>query len=232
MISSVKTAKHAPIKVFWLTPAELERVSLRRYSHKDLSPNDAGHSYHDARLVLRDASVIEKDLDLRQVEDNALCARPEAFPQRCACGYVFTAEDALQVFRQYLYSGAPNGQMCTLLDAPAGAMWDADWLGDCDFAKGPDGICLCVRLPNGSDWLVDQEASNCNKTQWRPTPENPKSRVWSGRTHYCWVRHGDPRTGDVHVDKGKRGESCDAGAGSILSGSYHGFLHHGHIKEA
>jgi hypothetical protein len=47
--------------------------------------------------------------------------------------------------------------------------------------------------------------------------------------HKCWVRHGDPRTGELHVDK--NGVTCSAGAGSILSGSYHGFLHNGYLVE-
>lgn len=42
--------------------------------------------------------------------------------------------------------------------------------------------------------------------------------------HKCWVRHGNPRAGDIHVDK--NGATCAAGAGSILTPDWHGFLHH------
>jgi lambda family phage portal protein len=55
-----------------------------------------------------------------------------------------------------------------------------------------------VRTPGGT-WDIDGRASNCT----RPDDD----------THRCWVRHGDPRTGVVHVDKD--GDTCGAGSGSI-----------------
>lgn len=78
------------------------------------------------------------------------------------------------------------------------------------FNIGPDGICLMVRLPNGHDWMVDSEASNCTR---------------KGEPHQCWVRHGDPRECRVSVDK--NGDTCAAGAGSIQGGDWHGFLRDG-----
>jgi hypothetical protein len=48
------------------------------------------------------------------------------------------------------------------------------------------------------------------------------------KTHRCWVRHGDPDKGEpVHVDKA--GHTCAAGAGSIATPGYHGFLHNGQL---
>jgi hypothetical protein len=47
------------------------------------------------------------------------------------------------------------------------------------------------------------------------------------RPHKCWVRHGEPPNHTVD----KRGNTCGAGAGSILSGSYHGFLRDGSFTE-
>jgi hypothetical protein len=46
--------------------------------------------------------------------------------------------------------------------------------------------------------------------------------------HKCWVRHGDAPL--ITVDK--NGKTCGAGGGSILSGSYHGFLRNGELVEA
>ncbi len=43
------------------------------------------------------------------------------------------------------------------------------------------------------------------------------------RPHKCWIRHGTPP--DLTVDK--NGVTCNAGAGSILVGDYHGFLVNG-----
>jgi len=127
--------------------------------------------------------------------------------------------------------GGRDGERFTLRDAPPGAMWDATWM-QADQRTGPDGITLVVRLPNGSDWMVDGECSNCTRTQWGPKEVDGKmcDKVWLGRTHYCWVRHGDPRTGTIHVDK--NGDTCSAGAGSIWIGNYHGFLHNGYLVPA
>jgi hypothetical protein len=71
-----------------------------------------------------------------------------------------------------------------------------------------DGRHLVCILPNGHPWDVDGRANNCTM---------PNERL-----HRCWVRHGSPENLTVHVSK--NGPSCAAGAGSILSGDYHGFL--------
>lgn len=101
---------------------------------------------------------------------------------------------------------------------PPGAMWFADWLLGIEnepFA-GPDGRSLGVRLPNGSDWMIDGVCSNCTD----------RDGALSGK-HKCWVRHGVPPL--VTVDK--NGVTCGAGAGSILSGGYHAFLRDGVLVE-
>lgn len=119
-----------------------------------------------------------------------------------------------------------EGRQVTDKELPPGAMWDAFWMRE--MYPMPDGICLMVKLPNGGSWCVDSRASNCD----RPYPEP------EGKDHRCWIRTGDPRTGAVHVTKGKPGESCNAGAGSIGWGKsdspdyYHGFLHNGFLVPA
>lgn len=73
---------------------------------------------------------------------------------------------------------------------------------------------ICV-LPDGVHWDIDSRANNCTK------PEDV--------THRCWVRIGRPELGEtVHISKD--GNTCSAGAGSIATGSYHGFLHHGFLN--
>lgn len=228
-----------PHKVFWLEPTEQERVWLRRYRSKTISDSEGGvverpgcplpWGYHDHMILLKDrpyglVGSINASSDPDRPSDDS-----PYWPTHCACGYAFQEDDPKQVFNMRLYRGAPDGQLYTLRDAPPGAMWDAEWFHDCEWMVGPDGIALMVKLPNGNDWCVDQEASNCTRTQWQPVEGQPNSRRWGGRTHYCWVRTGDPRTGNVHV--GKDGNTCAAGAGSILSGNYHGFLHHGFLTD-
>lgn len=127
----------------------------------------------------------------------------------CDCG---EADCERRTSTEPLYRRSDTGEVVTLRDAPVGAMWDATWFNDQPAYTGPDGISLVVRTPGGS-WMVDSRCSNCTL---------PNDDV-----HKCWVRHGDPRTGEIHVDK--NGVTCAAGAGSILTGSYHGFLHNGHL---
>lgn len=82
------------------------------------------------------------------------------------------------------------------------------------------GLHLNVMLPGEWSWDINSRASNCDRR--------------NDFQHRCWVLHGDPETGVVHVDKA--GLTCNAGAGSILVPSskklpngWHGFLDHGHL---
>ncbi len=90
--------------------------------------------------------------------------------------------------------------------------------GQCPYWDNCDGRHLMVVLPKpGGTWDVDSRASNCT--------------MRDDRQHRCWVRHGDPtRPETLHVDK--QGHTCQAGAGSILSGGFHGYLHNGQIVGA
>jgi hypothetical protein len=77
---------------------------------------------------------------------------------------------------------------------------------------GPDGRVLGVVTPGG-EWIIDSRASNCT--------------LKDDNEHACWVRHGTPPM--VTVDKA--GKTCEAGAGSIQCGSYHGFLRNGELTQ-
>lgn len=117
---------------------------------------------------------------------------------------------------RHLWRRVDNGdERWSIMDFGPGAMWDADWMGD--WMCGPDGRHMMVRLPNGRDWAIDSQASNCT----RP-----------GEDHDCWCRHGEPP--NLTVDKvPEPGRStCQAGAGSIQGGDWHGFLRNGQLVEA
>jgi len=60
---------------------------------------------------------------------------------------------------------------------------------------------------------MDDRASNCGS---RDDDE-----------HRCWVRHGEPP--DLTVDK--QGLTCTAGAGSIVTDTWHGFLRGGYLVD-
>lgn len=215
-------------QTFWLDPTDDVAVGLRRYrnrgNHGAGWTCDAG--WHDAVVFTGTETAIWRDTDHGRVLDQrpAVPHDDPRWPARCCrCEYAFTPEDRWQEWQELLYRRADTGELVSLRGrtssgspdapppAPPGAMWDAWWMPDTPAWNGPDGMALMVRLPDGHDWLVDAEAANCTR------PGDP--------AHKCWVRHGDPRLAQVTVDKD--GETCAAGAGSIASAGYHGFLHGG-----
>lgn len=118
-------------------------------------------------------------------------------------GVIWRREDTGEV-RRFVHTFGP------------GAMYFATWYrhGDNSGLYGWDwdnllSPPLLVVTPSGREWNIDSRASNCTMT--------------NDRQHRCWVRHGDPP--NVTVDK--NGVTCGAGAGSIVSGDYHGFLRNG-----
>lgn len=181
-------------------------------------------------LVGRYHGYLQERRDLRRLRRAHV---PERAGTRLMGIRVFWLEptDEISAVRdEKLYRRSDTGELVSLADAPIGAMWDASWMAS-EVRTGPDGITLVVRTPGG-DWCVDAECNNCTRTQWGPKEIDGRlhDKVWLGRTHYCWVRHGDPRQPEtMHVDK--NGETCSAGGGSILQSSYHGFLHHGELVQ-
>lgn len=107
---------------------------------------------------------------------------------------------------------------------PVGAVYRATWYEEeaCRNAGwcAPDGTAYVVVIPDKIDesghhhWHIDGRASNCTK---------PEDRV-----HKCWCRHGNAP--NFQVDK--NGNTCNAGAGSIIApGGWHGFLHDGYLHD-
>lgn len=129
----------------------------------------------------------------------------------CACGFHFADWETGHGTPRYrrLADGTEiRGRL------PPGALYVAELMKRQDGweFKGADGLNVVCVLPNGSHWYIDSRASNCTLPQ--------------DNVHRCWVRHGT-RGGVIHVDK--NGHTCAAGAGSIQSGDYHGFLHNGEL---
>jgi hypothetical protein len=191
---------------------------LRRYTtaSKDWTC-EAG--WHQAKAFLDEVPAILNERGrVSAVSSSEEFAGDERWPAECekGCGYRFTTDpglgragDAWQVFTERVYADA-SGQKWSIRDLPPGAMYDADWAP----WKGPDGRSLTVILPGGHSWSVDSEASNCTR---------------KGEAHACWVRHGDPTSQPVTVDKA--GDTCAAGGGSIAVEGWHGFLRQGELVE-
>lgn len=205
------------IQCFFLHTEEgVVRRSLRRYRHSMDAECPIRNGIHDASVCIGDERSEPASLDGDAVQIPKADPR---WPVKCACGYEFGPEDEWQDNRRKLYRRSDTGELTAIHEAPAGAMWFADWW--LPRSAGPDGHCLVVKIPyrtDGSgtwDWMVDSRASNCTK------PED--------KEHRCWVRHGEPP--NITVDK--NGNTCAAGAGSIMpDGGWHGFLRNGVLIQA
>ncbi len=215
----------APVQCFWLDPTDRVRLALRRYRSPERW-DEASQAMvaverascplgymHEAKVPIGEAPIIWAE----GAERRSYCA-PEReqyagdprWPRQCACGEAFRDDDASQVFVDRIYRRVDTGAEITLREASAGAMWDAEWR----LEKGPDGRSLMVRLPDGHDWCVDGRASNCT------LPNDDE--------HRCWLRTGEPPRITVgKVAPGQR--SCSAGAGSIATPNWHGFLRDGRL---
>lgn len=197
----------ADIPIFFIEPTGRDRVWLRRYESGSTCP---GGEYHQAMTPIGEEACSTRALGDDHPHDDPL------WPAFCEkCGHPFSDNDKWQRFRRSLYRRIDTGEEMTLDNAPVGVVWNADWALERrteGFYVGPDGRCLVVKTPGG-DWMIDSRASNCTM------PED--------NTHKCWVRHGRPEDGTLHVDK--KGHTCAAGAGSIVCGAYHGFLHNGKL---
>lgn len=211
----------ARIRCFLLEETGRVAINLRRYHSTDLAGQDIcldvnSGGYHNASIHIGDepAEYNEQGYIINGIKSVPAHDDPR-WPTSCICGYVFQEKDEWQRFTQRLYRRVDTGEEMILRNAPAGAMWYAEWL---DKMYTPQGEhVLMVKTPGG-DWVIDGRASNCGM------PDDEKQE-----RHHCWVRHGTPP--DITVSK-QGGPTCSAGAGSILCGSYHGFLREGYLEDA
>lgn len=165
------------------------------------------HGYHRASVEYARLPVDVKDFDAAG-EPTAEHMAALAVCERCGAPRPEDNQPSRSMGRIYnTASGKPE----------PGDLYYADWL-DCSEREkcvykwtNCTGKHLYAVLPNGSMWDINSRANNCTM------PEDT--------THRCWVRHGE--VPDIHVDK--QGHTCAAGAGSIVSGNYHGFLIKGHF---
>lgn len=211
------------LRAFFCEATKVRRLFLRRYSVRDHGCKDDG--------VCSSAMVPVPDLDAPfewQEDDDRYPHMPAApdiartdprWPKTCEkCGREFPDEAPWQVMQEELYRRVDTGEIIAHRFLPPGALYLNEVrreFGSVFPGGGPDGLVLNAVCPGGARWCIDSRANNCTM------PKDEK--------HRCWVRHGDPRTGPVHVDK--NGLTCKAGAGSIKTGNWHGFLDHGYFRE-
>ncbi len=169
-----------PIACFLLEPTGRSVRALRRYfTSADNLVREANRclpqGYHDAQVPL---DVVEADVDARAVVSGDLWPHDDPrWPATCACGYVFTTDDAWQVFCQSEYRRTDTGELMTLQSSPPGAMWWAPWLagewgGEAYRTSRAGQPHLIVKTPAG-EWDVDGPSSNNNAAGWTRTGEPP-----------------------------------------------------------
>ena len=199
------------IKVFYLKPTNRSRLYLRRFADGNCPLIQGDYSYHNHMVYIGDDTAKKSMGDTHPHNDTR-------WPTACKCGYKFKNKDTWQLFSQLIYKRHDTGEEMILKEAPVGACWNADWRAKGktypSFGIGEDGRCLYIKTLGG-DWCPDERASNCT------LPHDS--------THKCWCRSGSPEEGNLHIDK--VGVTCQAGAGSIMIGSYHGFCHNGYLTD-
>lgn len=217
-----------------------QRVWLRIYWEE--GECKLGSGYHNAMRHLFDTDVVDPpDRPGGKVSDYPTewwpthcedCGTPvPPMPElvMCACGCGEQVEPPglpklspkRQVFAKTLYA-TPDASWIGM--PRVGDCYYADWYG-CAERKGDcvhgwtncNGCHVIIHVPNpggftkpgyeeGHWWDVNGRASNCT------LPDDT--------LHRCWVVHGAPEQENLHVDKA--GLTCDAGAGSLDTGRWHG----------
>lgn len=212
-------------RISWWTPTNIERQWLRRYSSSDTHKCESTGHYCNAMFALGEHEIsFDSKGYIISDRGNKPSNDDPRWPNNCdSCGKAFSDSDPYQLFGKQIYVCEATDQRSTLEEAPIGAVWNAWWIADrrkdgptgSGYMVGPDHRSLVVRLPDNSDWHIDNRASNCT--------------MKDDDTHHCWVRHGRPEDGNLHVDK--NGYTCSAGAGSIATPKFHGFLHNNELYD-
>lgn len=154
--------------------------------------------------------VLEESKAIGQVWPSGIAHWPTA----CSCGYLFQQSDEWQIFAQWDYTDSETKTShWSHNNLPVGSMYFDDWMPKKMYWDNKEDAHLIVKLPDGTEWNVDSRANNCT------LPDD--------RTHRCWVREGIPPV----VTAGKAGHTCTAGAGSILTPRWHGFLTNGELNQ-
>lgn len=195
------------LRCFVIEPTGKGIRFLRRYTTGEC-PAAPLRGFHNASVEIGRIQIERDEKGYIKSPPPKKFTNSRKWPKQCDCGYVFKRTDNRQVNDEQIYVDI-DGKEYTLRNPVPGMMYDSWWMPD--RYKGADGRCLTVICPDGKLWQVDARARNCTM---------PDDNV-----HRCWVRHGE--WPDVTVDK--NGVTCQAGGGSIDTGTWHGFLRNGYF---
>lgn len=151
---------------FWIEPTDRQQRYFRRYSdEKPEQPCAGEHGYHNISVRIEDGPAVFYEAPDGRVYHSAPpisdYMSDSRWPMHCACGYVFTAEDHVQVNGRMIYR-ADDGREMTIEDAPPGALFDATHWAPLSW-RGSDGMSLAIKLPPGGAydiWQIDGPSSD------------------------------------------------------------------------
>lgn len=187
---------------------------------------------HRAEKVLEVKESVPEDKDiLERWNDEPLYDREN--PLKCECGYVFEEGDQHHRAQSSYFRREDTGEERRWSEWGEGAIVEADWLEGM-YDPTVDGKVYIAICPGGQHWTIDSRASNCNSpcANCRKPYHEHKGRPGDcidyvdARPHKCWIRHGVAPNFTV----GKDGVTCGAGAGSIQTSNWHGFLRNGYFE--
>jgi hypothetical protein len=209
-----------PYKCFLVEGTDSSMLYLRRYCDGPCSQMAGEHSYHNAMFLIGEVQELRVPCEHESCPNGHLelpkscevTSTDPRWPSQCECGVVFGEGVTFQHFTRRLYRNPETGEKWEQAKLPVGAMYFDDWMPRTFWWDNFQGQHLHVITPGG-EWNIDSRCSNCT--------------LPNDRTHRCWVRHG--AAPNIHVDK--NGHTCSAGAGSIVCGKYHGFLHNGFLTD-
>jgi hypothetical protein len=185
------------IPLFIATADGTCRLSLRRFRFAETHEPPGAHR-HDATIVIDEAAATTREPSgCRELRGDRVPHDDPRWPDRCACGEVFTAQDEWQCPEADWYEGT-GGRFCWGIghwDGLPGAMIRAPWR---DYEGRPPA--WTVFLPNRSHWNTNDRpaaAGNMLGSYWDVTGDAPRitvspsiddrdpSRPWHG-----WIRDG------------------------------------------
>lgn len=158
------------VKCFMLDDTDNLKRWLRRYSATDAKCK--GKTYHNGMVEL---DIIKYPIQTT-IEAMEWPETDPRWPKKCEdCDYQFTEKDPFQVYVDRIMRRRDTGEEFCLRDNIPGGIYNAWWM--IQYHKdwvGPDGLCLIIRLPNGSDWMMDGPSTQSgNKRGWTRTGTPP-----------------------------------------------------------
>jgi hypothetical protein len=188
----------AEVRCFLLVGTDRVKRWLRRYTWTadgGLCPAHGGLG-HDGRTPWPEVDAVWGESGGRRVmsyeTEDAPPRDGPRWPTTCdGCGQPLWEGSEYQVFGERIYVRRDTGEEMTLRDAPAGAIWEAEWYEDAGWV-GQDGKCYVAKLPGGGDWIIDGPSSSGGR--WTRAGEAPDFTVTPsiGRQDKSggWLYHG------------------------------------------